>query len=186
MTSTRPHPSPNPTIEPFTTDLTGVDIRTNCLHERLLWGSLGLLAVLVLAVRGVELLHRHFRHLSAMSASKNQQAYWAKSKSAWWPKFKKLFLYAPLGKKRHNREIQLSSATNFGTLPSRLHAIILGIYIVSNLAYCASINYHLPNRYETLAQLRGRSGSLAVANMISLVILAGKTDILITLMFQVS
>lgn len=186
MTSTQPHPSPNPTIEPFTSDLTGVDIRTNCLAERLLWGSLGFLAVLVLVVRGWELFYRHYRRKAAMSASENQQAYWAKSGSTWWPKFKRHFLYAPLGKKRHNREIQLSSATNFGTLPSRLHAIFLGIYVLSNLGYCASLSYHLPNRYEILAQLRGRSGSLAVANMIALVILAGKADILSTLMFQVS
>jgi hypothetical protein len=35
-----------------------------------------------------------------------------------WSNIKKYILYAPLGKKRHNRELQLSSAVNVGTLPS--------------------------------------------------------------------
>jgi hypothetical protein len=83
-------------------------------------------------------------------------------------------LYAPLGKKLHNKEIQLSSATNIGTLPSRFHFFLLTLYMISNVAYCCAINYNLPNHYEKLAQLRGRSGCLAVANMIALVVLAGK------------
>jgi hypothetical protein len=110
-----------------------------------------------------------------MSATEHQQGYWAKSESTWLPQLKKQILYAPLRKKRHNKEIQISSATNFGTLPSRLHTAILSLYILSNLAYCAGINYHVKNRYESLAQLRGRAGGLAVANMITLVILAGKS-----------
>ncbi|KAH8797070.1 ferric reductase like transmembrane component [Hyaloscypha sp. PMI_1271] len=182
MASTTPFSGPNPTIEPFTKDLKGVDQNTNSVDERLLWGSLGLLATVCLIVRAIDLVHRHLRHLSAMSATEHQQGYWAKSESTWLPQLKKQILYAPLRKKRHNKEIQISSATNFGTLPSRLHTAILSLYLLSNLAYCAGINYHVKNRYESLAQLRGRAGSLAVANMITLVILAGRNNPLIPLL----
>ncbi|KAG0651412.1 Ferric reductase B [Hyphodiscus hymeniophilus] len=116
-----------------------------------------------------------------MDKSGEAQAYWKQNLSSWW-KVKKHVLYAPLWKKRHNREIRLSSAMNMGTLPSRFHFILLTLYVISNFAYCAALNYNELDKYSVVAELRGRSGVLAVINMIALVILAGRNNPLIPLL----
>jgi hypothetical protein len=41
--------------------------------------------------------------------------------------FKKHVLYAPIFRKRHNREFQLSAAVNVGTLPTRLQLLFLSL-----------------------------------------------------------
>lgn len=169
-------------IEPYTKDLNGVDSHRDELLQRSLWWSLGIVALIVLAFRIVKLIQDHLRHMATMHLSKSQQSYWAKNQSSWWPKIKKNLLEAPLFRKRHNREIRLSSAINMGTLPSRFHAILLGLYLASNVAYCVILDYKTFNKFATLAQLRGRSGVLAVVNMIALVLLAGRNNPLISLL----
>jgi hypothetical protein len=113
---------------------------------------------------------------------REQQTYWALNHSPWWPWVKKQILYAPLWNKRHNREIRLSSAVNVGTLPSRFHFILLCLYLLSNLIYCVNLDYTLQNKYELYASLRGRCGTLALANMVPLVLLAGRNNPLISIL----
>ena len=151
------------------------------LFKDTLWWSLGVLAMLILVTRIYDRLRAHLRHLSAMSASEQQQMYWTKNRSDWW-KVKKYLLYAPLWKKRHNREIKLSSAINMGTIPSRFHTVLLTAYMLSNFAYCAFLNYSELNKYAVVAELRGRTGMLAIVNMLPLVILAGRNNPLIPLL----
>ena len=141
-----------------------------------------MLAMLVLTIRLIERFQKHVRHVSAMSTTtREQQTYWALNRSIWW-KIKKRMIYAPLWKKRHNREIRLSSALNMGTLPSRFHAILLVSYVLSNFIYMAILDYTQPDKYSIVAELRGRSGDLAVVNMIALVILVGRNNPLISLL----
>jgi predicted ferric reductase len=168
-------------IDQYATGLTGVNQDMNDVFRNSLWWSMGLLAILILIFRLRERMVHHMRHMQAMNKGADEQAYWRKNTTRWW-KIKKHILYAPLGKKRHNREFQLSSAMNMGTLPSRFHFILLAAYVVSNLAYCAVLDYRRLDHYSVLAELRGRSGSLAVVNMIALVIFAGRNNPLISLL----
>lgn len=95
---------------------------------------------------------------------------------------KKHILYAPLWSKRHNREFQLSSAVNVGTLPSRLQFLFLIGYFATNVAFAV---VHIPfaeSAADGLKQLRNRSGTLATVNMIPLFILAGRNNPLIPLL----
>src|SRR5690606_24620046 len=84
-----------------------------------------------------------------------------------------------LWKKRHNREIKLSSAVNMGTLPSRFHTVLLSILIISNIVYMFVLNWQNDNMYAFCAELRGRSGTLAMVNMVPLIILAARNNLLI-------
>jgi hypothetical protein len=80
--------------------------------------------------------------------------------------FKRNILYAPIFTKRHNREFQLGSAINVGTLPTRLQLLFLAGYFATNVAFCI-IEIPFAGSYETAAkQLRNRTGSLAVVNMV--------------------
>lgn len=140
------------------------------------------LCILVLLVRFAQIGNAHLRHLFSLTTTQQSQSYWTQDRTTFWPKLKKHFLYAPLLKKRHNREMQLSTAINVGTLPSRFHTVLLLLYLLSNVAYCCLLNYRQNNRAAILAELRGRSGVLAVVNMIPLFILAGRNNPLVPML----
>jgi predicted ferric reductase len=152
----------------------------NFLFRDVLWWTLGAAALAVLAIRFMELFWTKLRHVSAMGTDpQDRQAYWRTSQPGWMPGLKKNVTYAPLWKNRHNRELRLSSAINVGTLPSRLHFIVIMAYLASNVAYMVVLNWSIENKYSLCAELRGRSGTLAVVNMVPLIILAGRNNPLI-------
>jgi hypothetical protein len=175
----------NPTVDPYTHALNGVNQPVNMLFKEMLWWSLGIVALIVLAIRIIEIAWAKLRQVSVMSVAGDQQRYWKHSQWSWMPGAKKHIMYAPLFTKRHNREIKLSSAINVGTLPSRLHSILLGLYLMSNFVYMFVLDWNNSNKYSLCAEIRGRSGTLAAVNMVPLIILAGRNNPLIA-MLQVS
>ncbi|KAI0385030.1 ferric reductase like transmembrane component-domain-containing protein [Hypomontagnella monticulosa] len=170
------------TIAPFSTSLNGVDQTGNMLFKDMLWWTLGIMALIILSIRIFEIGWSKLRHVSAMSTPAEKQSYWRRAQWSWMPSLKKNLIYAPFWKKRHNREIKLSSAVNVGTLPSRLHSIILGIYLISNFIYMFFEDWSQENKYALAAEIRGRSGTLAAVNMVPLVILAGRNNPLISML----
>ncbi|KAI0476221.1 putative FAD binding protein [Xylariaceae sp. FL0804] len=169
------------TIAPFDTGLNGVNQTDNMLFKDALWWTLGIFALMVLLVRMLQITQSHLRHVSAMSSSSSSstQGYWKMAQWRWMPALKKHLIYSPLWKKRHNREAKLSTAVSIGTLPSRLHFIILAIYLFSNFVYMLYLDWSRANRYSLVAEIRGRSGTLAAVNMVPLIILAGRNNPLI-------
>lgn len=163
---------------PYYSGLHGVNI----LRDKQLVLGLGLSIMLVLGIvfglRAWELVSSHLRHIYCLTANRAQQNYWSFDRSTSWPWLKKNVIYAPVGSKRHNREIQLSKAHNYGTLPGRLQLILLVSYAVANVVFCLYLDYG-DNLGKTLAELRGRSGILSTANMIALVIMAARNNPLI-------
>ena len=173
--------APQSTIAPYDHGLTGVDLARDAQITHDLWWSLGVLAMLILAIRLSERVKAQLRLVSTMAATAQQQAYWAQNQFGIW-KLRKYVLYAPLWKKRHNREIRLSKAGVMGTIPSRLHTTILIGYGLSNIIYCVWLKYNVVNKFEVAAALRGRSGVLAIINMLPLIIFAGRNNPLIGLL----
>lgn len=154
----------------------------NMLFKDVLWWSLGIVALVVLSIRILEILWAKLRQVSAMSVPREKQNYWKTSQWNWMPGMKKHLIYAPLLRKRHNRELRLSSALNVGTLPSRLHFVLLFFYLGSNIVYMFFLNWAVENKYKFCAELRGRSGTLAIVNMVPLIIMAGRNNPLIPLL----
>ncbi|KZF24127.1 putative metalloreductase [Xylona heveae TC161] len=162
--------------------LAGVDQPTNVILTHVSWSTLGLVCVVILVLRIVQMANAHLRHLFTLAADGERQQFWAQNSGSFWPRVKRHLLYAPLWKNRHNREWMLSSAINMGTLPSRFHTLLLGVYLLSNVAYCLILDYSELDISAVLADLRGRSGVLAVINMIPLFILAGRNNPLISML----
>ncbi|KAF7853225.1 hypothetical protein EAF04_010727 [Stromatinia cepivora] len=177
-TTTEAAATPSNTIGMYATELNGVNQGVNDLLRDVLWWCLGIMALIILVFRIMHRAQSHIRHMTGMSSNANQQRYFQENRSSWW-KVKKHLLYAPLWSKRHNREFKLSSAVNMGTLPSRWHALLLILYLSMNVAYTLVLDYSRENKYSIVAELRGRSGVLAVCNMIALIILAGRNNPLI-------
>ena len=169
-------------IYEYSRGLGGVDVPRDVIFTRAIYVSLSAVAVVLFCSRVAQISHAYLRQITASSADKRQQGFWAQEQSAWWSNIKKYILYAPLGRKRHNRELQLSSAVNVGTLPSRLQTILVALYFASQVAYCIVLDYSVNSKAALMAELRGRSGTLAVINMVPLFLLAGRNNPLITIL----
>jgi len=154
----------------------------NLLFVDVLWWTLGIVGLIMLAIRITQLAWAKLRLLTTMSLPGHKQEFWKRTQWRKMPGLKRGLLYAPLWKKRHNREIRLSSAMNMGTLPSRFHALLLVGYLASNIAYMFVLDWNKANKYALCAELRGRSGTLAVVNMVPLIIFAGRNNPLIGLL----
>ncbi|KAJ9271228.1 hypothetical protein DTO212C5_2578 [Paecilomyces variotii] len=177
-----PHGTNATYIFEYSRGLGGVDVPLDVLITRIIYTSLTLVAVVVLCCRIGQMTLVYARLLSSLTATRRQQTYWGVEGSRLWATIKKHLLYAPLGSKRHNREIQLSTAVNMGTVPSRFHVILITLYVSSQIAYCGFLDYKVNEKAALIAELRGRSGNLAVLNMIPLFILACRNNPLIPLL----
>ncbi|KAI9050036.1 hypothetical protein LZ554_006181 [Drepanopeziza brunnea f. sp. 'monogermtubi'] len=119
---------------------------------------------------------KYVRQLTSLNDDK--QSYFV-APSGRFASFKKHLLYAPVLSKRHNREFQLSTAINMGTLPTRLQGLFLLAYFGTNITFCV-VSIDWTQEYASaLSELRNRTGTLAVVNMVPLVIMAGRNNILI-------
>lgn len=174
--------STNATTPNYSTGLAGVNLALDQQLTKWLFTSFILVAIFVFGMRLIHLYTAHVRHMHSMQANNQEQNYWTYDRTWWLPWAKKELIYAPLGNKRHNREWQLGKAVNYGTLPGRMHTILLSFYILSNFAYILMLPYRTQESAKTIAELRGRSGYLAVVNMLPLVLLAGRNNPLITLL----
>lgn len=168
----------------FSTGLNGVDQEGNYLWVHVLLVTFVGMVVLTFALRIVKMGSAHIRHIYGMG-NPTRQAFWASNSTGWWPWLKRHLLYAPLWRNRHNREIQISRVVNVGTLPSRFHAILLLVYVASNLAYCLALPWDRPDGYSVAAALRGRTGTLAALNLVPTVLFALRNNPLIPIL-QVS
>lgn len=175
-------PIGNQTNPDYSTGLAGVNLVMDKTLINFLLASFVIVIGLVLGMRLYHLYTADQRRIQCLLATKTEQKFWSYDKQWWLPWFKREIIYAPLGKKRHNREWQLGKAVNYGTLPGRAHTVLLGLYVLSNFIYMAILPYGQQEFAKTVAELRGRAGVLAVVNMIPLVLLAGRNDPLIKLM----
>lgn len=167
---------------PFYTGLHGVNLPLDSRLVKMLWLSICIAVSTVFLLRLAQLAVSYIRKIYCMSATPSQQAYYSVNHNAIWPWLKRHLIYAPLIKKRHNREFQMSSAISYGTLPGRIHFLLLLIYGGSNLVYCLLLDWKNPEKGAVFAELRGRSGILATVNLIPLVLLASRNNIAIRLL----
>lgn len=174
---------PNVTyIYEYSRGLNGVDVPRDVIIARIIYTSVIVLAFAVFCGRIAQISHAYLRQITAASADKRQQTFWSQEQATWWSNAKRHFLYAPLGRKRHNREVQLSSAVNVGTLPSRFQTILIASYLLSQVVYCLYLDYAVNEKAALVAELRGRSGNLAVLNMVPLFLLAARNNPLISIL----
>jgi hypothetical protein len=136
--------------------------------------------VFLLLLYGVALnIIHHTRTLACLNS--HTQRYFAKPNIDW-QKFKLALLYAPLFGARHKREIRLSSALSMGTLPTRFQSILLTAIIATNVTLCVyGIPWH-DSGTDVLPVLRNRTGSIAVANLIPVMILSSPKNPFIKLL----
>ncbi|MCJ1402705.1 hypothetical protein MMC11_005926 [Xylographa trunciseda] len=169
-------------VLPYTYGLAGVDISVDNMSSKGLYTSIALIFLAILIIRLAQMGIAHLRHLTSMGESSSGiQKYWSQDRGSFWSAVKSDLLYAPLGKKRHNREVQLSNAVNVGTIPSRFDTLLLGLYLTSNTVYCLLLNYSVMDKAAIMAEIRGRTGHLSIVNAVLIFLFAGRNNPLISL-----
>jgi hypothetical protein len=164
-----------PASDANTTSNGDFDNATNAFYEYLFIICASLVALLVVWRTVLESV----RYVRTLTCLNNPSQRYFSNPSPWFATFKKTILYAPVFRRRHNREFQLSTAVNIGTLPTRLQLLFLSSYLATNAAFCVvSIQWKQPFAIAA-TDLRNRSGTLAVVNMAPLFILAARNNPLI-------
>ncbi|MCJ1289034.1 hypothetical protein MMC34_000566 [Xylographa carneopallida] len=170
------------TVLPYTYGLNGVNVAEDNLSSKGLFTSIALVFLVILIIRLVQMGVAHLRHLTSMGeTSSGVEKYWSQDDGSYWSAVKRDLLYAPLGKKRHNREIQLSTAINVGTIPSRFDTLLLSLYFTSNVVYTLLLDYWVLDKAAIWAEIRGRTGHLSVINAVMVIVFAGRNNPLISL-----
>jgi hypothetical protein len=124
---------------------------------------LGAVSVAVIIWRVTDVITKYTRTVTCLA--NDRQRYFA-IPSPNLSLIKRHVLYAPVLSKRHNREIQLSSAVNVGTLPTRFQLLFLTGYLATNVAFCVIAIPFAGDYTAATTALRNRSGALATANMV--------------------
>ncbi|VUC19784.1 unnamed protein product [Clonostachys rosea] len=151
----------------------------NNAYSNYLFIMCGAIGGAILLWKLMDSIIKYTRHIVCLN--NDRQRYFAIA-SPWNASIKRHILYAPLFRKRHNREIQLSSAINVGTLPSRFQFVFLVAYFATNIAFCLVGVPFNETASEALDVLRKRSGWLSTLNMIPLFVFAGRNNPLIPLL----
>jgi hypothetical protein len=134
---------------------------------------------LVVTVAGYKILLESVKYVRTLACLTSDTQRYFSLPSESYAFFKKHMMYAPVFRKRHNREFQLSSAVNIGTLPTRLQLLFLVLYLSTNVAFCV-VSIHWSQDFGTVAnELRNRTGVLAIVNMVPLFVLAARNNPLI-------
>lgn len=160
----------------FASGLTGINVTLDNASTRILYGTVGLICLMVVVVRFFNWFNALIRHVTSFDSEPIQQNYWKYNNNSFWPWMKKNIIYAPINKVRHNREMRLTESTNMGTLPGRLDLILLGFYMASNVVYCLMLDYTVSIQQAAIAEFRGRTGHLSALNMILLFVLSGRNN----------
>lgn len=141
--------------------------------------SLAAFASIFIIFRGTIYTIQYLRTVACLS--NDTQRYFA-IPSPRWARFKSMILYAPLFRRRHNREFKLSAAINMGTLPTRFQSLFIIAVVITNGILCVyGIRFSTP-RSQVLSTLRNRTGTISVANLIPMVLMAGRNNPLIPLL----
>lgn len=92
-------------------------------------------------------------------------------------------LYAPLFERRHNREFRICRGrVNMGTIPTRFETLLITCYIALNVLFCVVVIDWTQPISQSLHSLIGTTGTLAIVNLVPLVITAGRNNPLISVL----
>ncbi|KAJ5643871.1 uncharacterized protein N7484_006378 [Penicillium longicatenatum] len=126
-----------------------------------------------------QLFFRYYNHLRQLSTfGHDNQRYFETPTNEVLAWLKEHLIYAPLFKVRHNREFRGWKNIHMGTLPSRFHSLLILGMLSLNFGLCL-VNVPYQNRDSTAKAIRKSTGTVATANLIPLVLMAGRHNPLI-------
>lgn len=153
-------------------------LKANAHVKSIMNHTLIILAAMAAAVALYRIIIHYISYIRTLTCLNNTTQRYFKMHSPLFASIKQHVLYAPLFRKRHNREFRLFGMS-FGILPSRLQSLFFAGIIAMNVTQCVrGVPWNGPQK-PMLGQLRNNAGNLAIANMIPLVIMAARNNPLI-------
>jgi predicted ferric reductase len=149
------------------------------MTQNFLWSLLAFVAV-IFAYRSVCRVHAHMRHLACLTNDGTQRYFTIASPTMAW--LKDHIFYAPTFHHRRATELKFSKHFNLGTIPTRFQSLFITAIIAVNVF---SSVYNIPwsdPALQVMPILRNRTGTLAVGNLIPLVVMATIKNPLIALL----
>ena len=135
--------------------------------------------VVVAAVYRLIILSILYLRTLACLSDHRQQFFVAPNHIFGW--IKQHVLYAPLFRKHHRHQMHVGPV-EMGVIPTRLQSFLIFGLVITNVILCVyDIEWNGPLKIK-LWHLRNRSGTLAMVNMIPLVLLACRNNPLIALL----
>ena len=142
---------------------------------------LSVLGAIVISIFIYRIVVRSVRYIRILTCLNNENQQYFKSPNPIYSRMKRHLLDAPLFRRRHQRQLRMGPV-EMGTLPTRFQSLLLVGIIAMNVVLCAyGIEWNGP-LITKLKHLRNRSGTLALVNMIPLVLMAGRNNPLIRLL----
>ena len=139
------------------------------------------LGAIVISIFIYRTVVRSARYIRTLTCLNNENQRYFKSPDPMYSWMKRHVLDAPLFRRRHQRQLRMGPM-EMGTLPTRFQSLLLVGIIAMNVVLCAyGIEWNGPLTTK-LKHLRNRSGTLALVNMIPLVLMAGRNNPLICLL----
>ena len=164
----------------FSQGLAGVDQTTNYMFVNILIITALFPILIALCFRVFVAARNDRRRISAIASCRGQEL-WARDRYVYWGALKRHFLYAPVGPTKCRQPAKGSTAgTTSAPLPTRVHSLVIVVYILSNMAYCLVVSVR--SRPQMVAEFRGRCGTLATFNLIFAVLFALRNNPLINLL----
>lgn len=165
----------------FSHGLTGVDQPSNYLFVHIL-GATALVPMLFAFAYRLLMTARHNQRRTVWPASRLTPGYgrFITNSSRVWNAIKRHFLYASLWTSRHDNEASTLRPFYLRIPSKRPQAIVIAIYTLSNIAY----SFAIPNwpRSQSIAEFRGRCGTLAALNLIFTILFALRNNPLIQIL----
>jgi predicted ferric reductase len=148
------------------------------LSENYAWSLLAF-AACILIYRSAVRIYAHMRHLASLTATSQKYFAYGDVRVNW---IKDHILYAPTFHHKRATEIQFHRFLNFGSIPTRFQSVfILAVIIVNVFACCWNIPWN-DARLQVLPILRNRTGTLSVANLVPILVMATIKNPLIELL----
>ncbi len=140
-----------------------------------------ILGAIVFALGIYRVVIHSVRYIRTLTCLNNDTQRYFKMPSLAFSGTKQHLLYAPLLRRQRHQPVRVASV-NVGVLPSRFQTLLLTAVIAMNVVFCVhGIEWHGP-KLQKLHHFRNRTGTLAVVNMLPLVILAGRNNPFISLL----
>ena len=143
-------------------------------------------ACVVLALAVYRLVLASMRYVRTLTCLDNEHQRFFKEPNWYYSFLKTHVIYSPLLRTRHHNEMRLFKGWGIGVLPTRFQSLFIAGIISMNVVLCVTgIEWEQAGTSQSanmLNHLRNRSGTLAVVNMIPLVIMAGRNNPLIPIL----
>jgi predicted ferric reductase len=161
----------------FSHGLTGVDQQSNYFFVTLLLATISIPLLLALVHRLLTGIRNERRRVSVIAFPGNHDSH---KKGVYWGPIKQCFFHTSSWANRRHHRLTYPKTSSTRFLIPQPQTLLVTVYVLSNFLYCATTRGQ--DEFRRVAELRGRSGTLAAFNLILTILCALRNNPLIPIL----